>query len=400
MLTRAHGIAEYKDGRILPDRLTSGRHGHYLGYAKRMLEVYRRGTGQTRQALHKQVHSIFAEEYECPTRRIDAFCKLLDDESEFLRDPKGKVAKLRRRIFRLAAPVHPLVQQADKLFERTELETKTRIAKELGSEWEEIEAAFYSDMIEFHCLKKFIGYPDAAALLSRYNVAQVQVALYSATEMVIRAEDDFKTILRHAKLAGLLHRIKRISPGAYEIHLDGPASMLRQTRRYGVFMAGFLPKLIACQGWSMRARVLTPRRGFQVILSLSPNDGLKSHLSSPDEFDSGVEEAFAAKWGDEPRRGWRLIREGEVLHKGQKVFVPDFVFSHEDGSRVPMEVVGFWTDEYLREKVGTLRTLREHNIILAVGLAGAKRISGLPPETIYYTSALKLKDVMERLENG
>ena len=53
MLTRAHGIAEYKDGRILPDRLTSGRHGHYLGYAKRMLEVYRRGTGQTRQALHK-----------------------------------------------------------------------------------------------------------------------------------------------------------------------------------------------------------------------------------------------------------------------------------------------------------------------------------------------------------
>ena len=65
-----------------------------------------------------------------------------------------------------------------------------------------------------------------------------------------------------------------------------------------------------------------------------------------------------------------------------------------------MEVVGFWTDEYLREKVGTLRTSREHNIILAVGLAGAKRISGLPPETIYYTSALKLKDVMERLENG
>ena len=161
---------------------------------------------------------------------------------------------MRRRIFRLAAPVHPLVQQADRLFEQTELETKTRIAKELGSEWEDIEAAFYSDMMEFHCLKKFIGYPDAAALLSRYNVAQVQVALYSATEMVIRAEDDFKTILRHAKLAGLLHRIKRISPGTYEIHLDGPASMLRQTRRYGVFMAGFLPKLIACQGWSMRAR--------------------------------------------------------------------------------------------------------------------------------------------------
>jgi hypothetical protein len=54
----------------------------------------------------------------------------------------------------------------------------------------------------------------------------------------------------------------------------------------------------------------------------------------------------------------------------------------------------------LREKVKTLRTFREHNIILAVGLAGARRISGLPPDTIYYKSALKIKGVLERLENA
>jgi predicted nuclease of restriction endonuclease-like RecB superfamily len=400
MLTREHGIAVYERGRILPDRLTTGRHGHYLSYAKRMLKVYQGGTGQTRQTLHRRVREIFAHEDDCPSRRIEAFCKLLDDESRFIRDPKGKAAKLRRRVFRLAAPLHPLVQQADRLFEQTGEEAKVRIAAELGMEWAEIEAAFFSDMMEFHCLKEFHGYADGAALLSRYNVAQVQVALYSATSMVIRAEDDFKTILRHAKLAGLLHRINRISPVLYEIHLDGPASMLRQTRRYGVFMAGFLPKLIACKGWSMRARLLTPRKGFRVTLALSPEDGLTSHLSSPNEFDSGVEEAFAAKWGDEPRQGWRLIREGEVLHKGQKVFVPDFVFEREDGRRVIMEVVGFWTSEYLREKVKTLRAFREHNIILAVGQAGARRISGLPPDTIYYKSALKIKDVLERLENA
>jgi predicted nuclease of restriction endonuclease-like RecB superfamily len=365
-----------------------------------MLKVYQGGTGQTRQTLHRRVREIFAHEDDCPSRRIEAFCKLLDDESRFIRDPKGKAAKLRRRVFRLAAPLHPLVQQADRLFEQTGEEAKVRIAAELGMEWAEIEAAFFQR-------HDGVSLPERVPRLCGRRRAFVTlqcgpgaVALYSATSMVIRAEDDFKTILRHAKLAGLLHRINRISPVLYEIHLDGPASMLRQTRRYGVFMAGFLPKLIACKGWSMRARLLTPRKGFRVTLALSPEDGLTSHLSSPNEFDSGVEEAFAAKWGDEPRQGWRLIREGEVLHKGQKVFVPDFVFEREDGRRVIMEVVGFWTSEYLREKVKTLRAFREHNIILAVGQAGARRISGLPPDTIYYKSALKIKDVLERLENA
>ena len=398
MLTRGHGIAEYKDGRIIPDRLTTGRHGHYLDYAQAMLEVYRQGQGKTRRELHRQVAGIFAEEDDCPTRRIEAFCKLLDDESTYARDPKGKAAKLRKRVFRLAAPNHPLVQKADRLFDHTEQETKERIAVELGTNWEEIEDALFADVMEFHRLLEFPGYENAASLLSRYNVAQVQVALYLATEMVIRADRDFKTILRHAKLAGLLHRIQRVKPGVYEIRLDGPASLLRQTRRYGVAMARLIPKLLACQGWQMKARVLTPRRAFSVSLELSTEDGLKSHLSSPDEFDSGVEEAFTEKWGERKREGWRLIREGEVLHKGQKVFVPDFVFEHDDGHRVIMEVVGFWTEEYLREKVQTLREFREHNILLAVGEVGAKRISGLPEKTIFYKGALLIKDVMARLQ--
>lgn len=399
MLTREHAIAEYKDGRVIPDRLTTGRHGHYLAYAERMLEVYRQGTGKTRRELHRRVAKIFAEEEDCPTRRIDAFCKLLDDVSTYDRDKRGTAAKLRKKVFRMAAEKHPLVKEADRLFDHAEAETKARIADELGMSWEEIEGRLFADVMEFHRLRSFEGYPDAASLLSRYNVAQVQAALYLAVEMVVWADRDFKTILRHAKLARLMHHIRRFGTGGYEIKLDGPASVLRRTRRYGVAMARFLPKLLACTGWRMRARILTPRRGYEVVLELSPEDGLKSHLSSPREFDSGVEEAFARKWGDQPREGWRLIREGEVMHKGQRVFVPDFVFEHEDGRRVPMEVVGFWTEEYLREKVRTLREFKGQHIILAVGEAGAKRISGLPPETIYYKGAILIKDVLARLRH-
>ncbi len=43
-------------------------------------------------------------------------------------------------------------------------------------------------------------------------------------------------------------------------------------------------------------------------LDLSSADGLSSHLPAPAAFDSRVEEAFAEKWGSEPRDGWRLVR--------------------------------------------------------------------------------------------
>jgi hypothetical protein len=68
----------------------------------------------------------------------------------------------------------------------------------------------YADVMQFQPLREFVGYPDGAALLSRYNVAQVQAALYRAVSMTVEATDDFKTILRYAKLARLMHEIKRL----------------------------------------------------------------------------------------------------------------------------------------------------------------------------------------------
>ena len=110
---------------------------------------------------------------------------------------------------------------------------------------------------------------------------------------------------------------------------DGPASVLRETRRYGVAMAKFLPALLACRGWRAHAVIQTPRAGWHVALDLSPADGLHTHLPAPEEFDSDVESEFARKWGSEPRDGWTLSRESDILHLGQKVFLPDFTFQHE-----------------------------------------------------------------------
>ena len=162
-------------------------------------------------------------------------------------------------------------------------------------------------------------------------------------------------------------------------------------------MARFLPALVACRNWRMHAVIATRRKGWTVGLDLSSGDGLHSHLPPPTEFDSQVEEAFAEKWGPEARDGWTLLREAEILHRGQKVFVPDFAFRHADGRTVLMEIVGFWTPEYLQAKLETLRTFEDSHILIAVAASVQLKLEELPTEIIPYKSGLLVKDVLARL---
>jgi predicted nuclease of restriction endonuclease-like RecB superfamily len=339
---------------------------------------------------------LFADEPDCPVRRIQAFCKLLDDRSIFQADVPGKAAKLRLEVFFRAARLHPLVEQPDRLFEHEQTKTKTDIANELGLSWDRIDSSLYADVIAFQPLERFEGYPDASALLSRYNVAQLQACLYRAERMIVIAADDLKTILRYAKLAKLLHEIVRLGPSKYRITFSGPASVLHQTRRYGVNFAKFLPALLACKGWRTTATLKTPWN-TPAQLNLSDSDGFTSHLPSPEEFDSGLEESFAAKFGPE-RHGWRLIREGEILHEHQETFVPDFTFRHEDGTQVFLEIVGFWTPEYLAHKRRRLQKFRHHKIVVAVPKKSLREGTHTGENVLVYKTALKLEPLLEALE--
>ncbi len=248
----------------------------------------------------------------------------------------------------------------------------------------------------FQPLVSFEGYPDGQALLSRYNVAQLQACLYRAESVTVDATADFKTILRYAKLARLLHEIKALGPSRYRIAFSGPASILRETRSYGVSFARFLPALLACKGWAMTAIIQTPWK-TKATLRLTDRDGFKSHLPPATEFDSTVEEAFAAKFGPK-RDGWQLIREGEILHQGQSVFVPDFVFRHADGTQVLLEIVGFWTPQYLAAKRQTLLQFRRHNILIALPEKSLREDATVGENVILYKTALKLEPVLEALE--
>lgn len=400
MLTREHAIAElnFRAHKVEPDRLMSSTHGHYIGYAGEMLRIYREAAGRRRRDIHRDIELIFSEDPFYHPRRVESFCKLLDDNSTYNRDSDRNCAKLRSEVFLAAGSKHPLRSVAEGLFDNAEQKVKAEIADTNQRPWREIEDQLFDDVLCFNRLKTFDdgAFSGARALLARYNVAQFQVALFDATQMRVHATTHLKAMLRFAKLAELMHTIRRNEDGSFLIVLDGPASAIEQTRRYGTCMAKFLPGLLSCESWRMEAGIQRGRAGmFKLVLSAS--DGLHAPVPTPEEFDSHVERKFAEKWGTKPREGWTLERESEPLIQGQHLFFPDFVFRHENGRTVLAEIIGYWTPKYLAEKRRTLERFQDKHLLLILRESTAAHFTDLPFPTITYKNGLKLEPVMEAL---
>lgn len=398
MLTSAQSIVHYDFFRreIRPDRLSRQAHAHYLRAAASMLAIYRNGSGEIRQNLHRRVETVLDRLGDCPPRRAAAFCKLLDDASTY-RDNRRNAASLRRRVFQAAAPLHPLVSRSEGMFEHTVADARKQIAEQLGCDWETVEANLFADVIELQSLQSFVWQDDRgnelgpSDLLAAYNVGQVQAALYRAVSLTVLARQDLKTVVRHAKLAGLMHRITRIEDDPerprYRFQFDGPASALRQTWRYGVRFATFIPKLLTCREWQLRAAVLGPaaggRRDAVFHLNLSSEDGLASPKSAPAEFDSQQEAEIVRQWEIAAPEGWSLTRESEILQRNQTVVTPDFILRQRGRPHEPIyiELVGYWTPEYLEAKSRQLLAFADRRWILIIPEKNQKRHAvpeGLP----------------------
>ena len=68
---------------------------------------------------------------------------------------------------------------------------------------------------------------------------------------------------------------------------------------------------------------------------------------------------------------WDLIREPEPFEACGTLVFPDFAIVHrrDASKRLLLEIVGFWTPEYLREKLRRLRDLTGIPLILCINRA-------------------------------
>lgn len=109
------------------------------------------------------------------------------------------------------------------------------------------------------------------------------------------------------------------------------------------------------------------------------------------------------KWQASPVEGWSLRRESEILVSRQKLFLPDFQLQHVSGKMIHIEVIGYWTPEYIAAKLKTLNEFASEDIWIIAQTAREQDLSSLPKSmqksVIWYKSKIQLKHLTQRLNS-
>ena len=274
-----------------------------------------------------------------------------------------------------------------------------RAACILGSSREEVLASLFADRPEDRCLAASAAPQSPREVLERYNLALVQGLVLSAREVTVHAREHVRAVVRYAKLKRLLCTYGA-SEGGTLIHLSGPLSVLRRTTKYGHSLASFLPAVVSTPGWSLEARCEVA--GREGLLRASSSDPLARTHALPRDADSNVERRLVR---DVRRLGsaWTIERETDAIQVAGRLFFPDFTL-RRGLDRVLVEIVGFYTPEYLASKLSVLRAAGLDGIIVCVdeslACSGDDIVAGAVLRYRQHVDATQLLAAADRIASG
>lgn len=393
-------IQRFVGEEVIPKRLKLDSKN--LTTATELISVFQECVGLRRAELDERLQILEGEETDYRIKR--GFAHLLSNgfaEFEIISPIEPSI--LRQLVFEASAKVLPSTQNTNKVLADVAERLSLDSGKEVTSE--QIKKGLYADLAENQVLISFDS-PSAEALVHRYNLAQVQGVLYRAADIVITAyrnePGEYKQLFRYLKLFGLMSYIEGDADHGFSITIDGPASLFKQSTRYGIGIAKFLPSLLHVSKWKMETR-LAPKKMFDgsvktAHFSLDDSCGLVSHYKKGKIYDSAIEESFAKRWA-QTKTEWQLEREVELVPLPGSVMIPDFRLVHPTHNPYLFEIVGYWRPQYLKKKFAQVNKANRGDIILAIserlnlGEAGVK-IENVPAKVIWFKGKVQPKDVL------
>jgi predicted nuclease of restriction endonuclease-like RecB superfamily len=331
-------------------------------------------------------------------KRVKGLRKLLLDRCQFESPNEIDSADLRRQVFELAA--RRRVELADgERFDREA--TLAAAAVDLGITVAGIEAGLFADLRHNQHLTG-VDPIDGAGLLDTYDLAQNQALLLRATRVVVtlRCHDPatYRLLFHKLKFRRLLYTIERCPDGSHRVEIDGPYSLFRAVTKYGLQLALMLPVLAQADEWNLEADIRWGRDSEMLRLVLDGGGAATvGAVRLRDEVER-LRHSFAALDGP-----WQVTVADRVLDlPGVGVCVPDLLFTHEDGRRLYLEVLGFWSREAVWRRIDLVEAGLAEPILFAVSerlrVSEEALDATLPGQLYVYKGVMSAAVVAERLE--
>lgn len=310
----------------------------YADRAAMALECFRDNVGSRRVELDAAVAEIVQQPGD--SRVIRAFVEILERSATFESSEEIPASEIRTALFLEGAKRFP-VGSAHRREQRDE--ALLEVAQRFGLAPESLSAAMFKDLKDEQ-LMTALPEMDPEELIQRYNVGLAQGLLLHAAQMEITLPDaspsQLRQLVRYLKFFRLLFAVKTQLDGNLAVTVDGPRSVLKETRAYGVRLGNFLPALLLLPSFRLVAPVVWKRR--REVFTLSSDDGLVSHYRNVGAWVPREVQAFRDRLEEVCPPGWALTDGGLVTSlRGRDIYAPDFTLL-TPGGEFSLEILWPW----------------------------------------------------------
>jgi predicted nuclease of restriction endonuclease-like RecB superfamily len=360
--------------RIVPRYLTERDHT----WLRALLDEHARFEGRKRSELSARLREPLPA--PAPKAKLGIAARVLESLTRDRASAALPPPQARWRVFRAAAegsgPREAILQKA---------------ADEANVAPAEIEAALFADLRGERLVPALPPTLSPSVLASRANLALVSSLLRRAATVRITAFGNTRALVRHARLLGLICNVETASrverrraandgpavgigmvpssaapiPGAV-IDVSGPLALFRHTEVYGRALASLVPRVGWCNEFELVAQCALGQGKHLSTFVLRSGDPIAVAHELP-RYDSRVEERFARDFL-RAAPAWDLVREPQPVEAEGALVFPDFELAHrhDPERRWLLEIVGFWTAEYLQQKLARLRAAGLARLILCI----------------------------------
>jgi predicted nuclease of restriction endonuclease-like RecB superfamily len=356
--------------RIVPHYLTV----HDEPWLRSLMDECARFVGRKRSELHERLREPLPT--RAPKAKLRIAIHVLDGLCRERTTSAVPPKEARAAVFREAS-VTPAPRLA----------VITRVAESFGVTAVELESALFADLRGERRVAELPKSVSPSQLALDANIAIVTSLVRRAAHVRISVWGNSRALVRHARLMGLICRLstaknreRKASPGDLQgsnisrdeapdgvvLDVSGPFALFRHTEVYGRALASLVPRMAWCNEYELTAACALGRGSQLSTFVLRSGDPIGAGRELA-RHDSRLEERFDRDFR-RAAQDWDVIREPRPVSSGNTLIFPDFELVHrgDKNRRWLLEIVGFWTQKYLTEKLERLRAAGIERLVLCI----------------------------------
>lgn len=358
-------------GEVAPDFL--GVHDH--GWLRDLMDQFDRLAGQPERLLEERLRRPM--DRPVPRGKLRMAVHVLRQLGAPVRVGSPSPAEVRRALAQAATAARRTGESAVRAVEAVSL-ARMRVCDRLDIAHDSLDLRAYGDLPGARPLRPLPAGLTAPQVSRTVNHALACGLLSRSVHVELTVADEVRRVVRYAQLRGLICTVSPAHDAGTRLEISGPLSLFRRTRLYARALSSLLGQLSMTRKWRLQARLRMNQAPDELRFRLDERDRLLGD-PGPDRFDSEVERRFAAdferRWPD-----WELRHEPAAFAAGDSLVFPDFELVRATGVRKRwfVEIVGFWTAEYLERKLSRLKAVGRSDLIVCIDARRACEPSDSP----------------------